>query len=86
MIKIDKEGKLFDSTKEILALLTDFGLVCLSKGSKKADDFIPLGEAKLIRSNKANVIIIEVMKDKKRFLTFISQKERDLWLNKLENC
>ena len=72
MIKIDKEGKLFDSTKEILALLTDFGIICLSKGSKKAEDFIPLSEAKLLKSNKGNVIIIEVMNDKKRYLTFIS--------------
>ena len=72
MIKIDKEGKLFDSTKEILALLTDFGIICLSKGSKKAEDFIPLSEAKLLTSNKGNVIIIEVMNDKKRYLTFIS--------------
>lgn len=45
MVKIDKEGVLFDSTKEILALLTDFGIVCLSKGSKKVIDFMPLGEA-----------------------------------------
>lgn len=83
MIKIDKEGMLFDSTKEILALLTDFGIICLSKGSKKAVDFIPLGEAKILKSNKKNVIIIEVIKDKKRYLTFISNKERDLWFSKI---
>lgn len=45
MMQIDKDFFIFDSTKEIVGLLTNFGLVCFEKGSKKVLDFIPLADA-----------------------------------------
>lgn len=45
MMRIDKDFFIFDSTKDTIGLLTNFGLVCFEKGSKKVLDFIPLADA-----------------------------------------
>lgn len=52
LMKIDKDNFFFDSKKEILALLTNFGLICFKKGSKEILDFIPLADAEIIKGPK----------------------------------
>lgn len=83
LMKIDHDFFIFDSTKEIIGLLTDFGMICFKKGSKDVLDFIPLADAEISKGPKTTQIEVRILKDKKRQLIFVSQNERDLWFEKL---
>ncbi len=49
MFTIDfKEWNIFKSVKEVLGLLTNFGLICFGKGSKEVVDFIPLADSEIL--------------------------------------
>lgn len=84
-MKIDKDVLWIDSTKEILGLLTNFGLICFQKGSKKIIDFIPLADSEILKGPTTVQIEIMIVKDKKRKLIFASKTERDMWFDKLQN-
>lgn len=83
LMKIDKDFFFIDSKKEILGLLTNFGLICFKKGSKDVVDFIPLADSEIIKGPKTIEIEIKILKDKKRQLIFASKTERDMWFEKL---
>ena len=85
-ISIDKKQYfgLGDGEKEVLILLTNYGLVCFTRKSYKIIDFLPLigTSVKLSKHYKEHLLLI--MSDKsRRFLGFESVNLKNNWYEKM---
>ena len=58
LMNIDKEYFIFDSLKEVIGLMSNFGIICFEKGTKKVLDFIPIADSKISKGNNKKVIVI----------------------------